>query len=299
MFYKNTVDAMGHTPLVELARINPNPHVHILAKLEGYNTGGSASVKDRIAGTMIEAAERTGKLKPGMTLLEATSGNTGIALAWLGRQKGYAVTIAMPENMSPERQRLLRLFGAELILTKAAGGVKGSIDLTLEMAERNNCYYLTDQFANPANPEAHYRTTGVEILKDFPYERINYLVCGIGTGGTITGLARRLREKFPDVKIIGVEPPPNDIIQGLRCLEGYIPPVLDLKLVTERSKVTSKEANSGALELLKKEGIFAGQSSGAAAFEAAKLAREIGQGNIVTILPDGGWKYLSMEFWEK
>ena len=299
MFYKNTVAALGHTPMVELSHLSPSPRVHILAKLEGYNTGGSASVKDRIARTMIEAAERQGKLGPGKVILEATSGNTGIALAWLGRQKGYAVTIVMPENMSRERQRLIRLFGADLILTKASGGVKAAIDLTLEMAARDSRYFLTDQFANPANPEAHYQTTGVEILGDFPYQRIDCLVCGIGTGGTITGIARRLKEKFPNMRVFGVEPPPSDAIQGLRCLESYIPPVLDIKLLSERAKVTSEQANATTLKLLAQEGIFAGQSSGAATFEALKIASDMGEGNIVVLLPDGGWKYLSMDFWDK
>jgi [CysO sulfur-carrier protein]-thiocarboxylate-dependent cysteine synthase len=299
MYFKSAVGALGHTPLVELANLSPNPRVHILAKLEGLSVGGSASIKDRIARSMIDAAERDGRLGPEKRILEATSGNTGIALAWLGRQIGYGVTIVMPENMSVERQRLIRLFGAELILTPAAGGVKQSIDVTNEMAAKDNHYFLTDQFANPANPAAHYQTTGVEILDDFPFEKIDFLVCGIGTGGTIMGLAHRLRERFPLLKVIGVEPPPNDIIQGLRCLEGYVPPVLDLKQVDKRAKVTSKQANDTVMALLRKEGIFAGQSSGAAAYQSMQLAVEIGQGNIVTILPDGGWKYLSMDFWDK
>jgi cysteine synthase A len=197
MFYKNIVEALGHTPLVQLSKLSPSPEARILGKLEGYNTGGSGSVKDRVARTMIETAEKEGKLGPGKIILEATSGNTGIALAWMGKQKGYAVTIVMPENMSQERQRLIRIFGAELILTGASGGVKESIDLTCEMADKDSRYFLTDQFANPANPETHYQTTGVEILNDFPYQKLDYLVCGIGTGGTITGLARRLKEKFP------------------------------------------------------------------------------------------------------
>lgn len=290
--------ALGHTPMVEISsRLNPNQGVHLLAKLEGQNTGGSASVKDRIARSMIETAEREGRLTPGKIILEATSGNTGIALAWLGHLRGYRVSIVMPENMSQERQRLIRLFGAELILTKAEHKVKGATDLACDMAARDSRYFLTDQFANPSNPQAHYQTTGVEILDDFPYERIDFFVCGIGTGGTITGVARRLKERFPGVKVIGVEPPPEDAIQGLRCLENYVPPVLDLKLLDERVMVTSEQANKATLTLLDKEGIFAGQSSGAAIYAALKLARQIEHGNIVVILPDGGWKYLSMDFW--
>jgi [CysO sulfur-carrier protein]-thiocarboxylate-dependent cysteine synthase len=298
MYFRNAPDALGRTPLVELSHLSPSSKVHILAKLEGLSVGGSASIKDRIARSMIEAAEKGGKLGPGKRILEATSGNTGIALAWLGRQMGYGVTIVMPENMSIERQRLIRLFGADLILTPAAGGVKQSIDVTNEMAAGDSRYFLTDQFANPANPDAHYQTTAVEILAEFPYERIDCLVCGIGTGGTIMGVAHRLREKFPKLKVIGVEPPPNDVIQGLRCLENYVPPVLDLKQVDERTKVGTEQANDTVLSLLHKEGIFAGQSSGAATYRAMLVAREIGQGNIVTILPDGGWKYLSMDFWD-
>ena len=299
MYYKSIADAVGHTPLVELSNINPNKKVHILAKLEGLNAGGSASIKDRIARSMIEDAEKNGKLKPGNIILEATSGNTGIALAWLGKQKGYKVTIVMPENMSPERQQLIRLFGAELILTPAAGGVKHSIDVSYEMAKKDKRYYLPDQFANPSNPQAHYDTTGPEIIKDCPYPKIDSLVCGIGTGGTITGLARRLKEKYPGIKIIGVEPPLNDPIQGLRCLETYIPPVLDLKLVDERARVTSKQAIEATLWLLDKEGIFAGTSSGAAVYQAVKLAGQMENGCIAVIIPDGGWKYLSMDFWKR
>jgi len=299
MYFSSTAVALGHTPLVELSRINPNRNIHLLAKLEGQNTGGSASIKDRIAKSMIEAAEKSGQLTPGKVILEATSGNTGIALAWLGHQKGYKVTIVMPENMSLERQKLIRIFGAELILTKAAHGVKGSIDFSYEMAAKNPCYFLPDQFANPANPLAHYETTGVEIINDFPYECIDALVCGIGTGGTITGLSRRLREHYPDIRVIGVEPPPNDAIQGLRCLENYVPPVLDLKMVDERATVTSRQATEFTLRLLDEEGIFAGMSSGAAIFQALKVAQEMNQGSIVVILPDGGWKYLSMDFWNR
>ena len=299
MYYKSMSDALGRTPLVELSNINPNKKVHLLAKLEGLNAGGSASIKDRIAKSMIEDAEKSGKLKPGSIILEATSGNTGIALAWLGRKKGYQVTIVMPENMSPERQQLIRLFGAELILTPAAGGVKQSIDVSVELARKDSRYFLTDQFANPSNPRAHYDTTAPEIIADCPYPSIDALVCGIGTGGTITGLARRLKEKYPKIKIIGVEPPLNDPIQGLRCLETYIPPVLDLNLVDERAKVTSKQAIEATLWLLDKEGIFAGTSSGAAVYEAVTLAGQMESGCIAVIIPDGGWKYLSMDFWHK
>ncbi len=299
MFFKNLTDAIGHTPLVELTRLSPNRKVKILAKLEGQNLGGSASTKDRIAKYMIEKAEESGALTKDKIIIEATSGNTGIALACLGRQKGYRVAIAMPDNMSQERQQLLRIYGAELILTPGSYGVNRSIDTAKDLVAKDKRYYMPDQFANPANPLAHYETTGPEILADFPYDRIDFLVCGIGTGGTLVGVTRRLKEKYPDIKVIGVEPPPKDSIQGLRCLEEFVPPILDLSLITQRAIVTSQMAIKGTLDLLKKEGIFAGLSSGAAAYQAVKIARELGEGNIVMILPDGGWKYLSMDFWLK
>jgi cysteine synthase B len=299
MYYKNIGDSVGHTPLVELSNLSPNKKVHILAKLEGLNSGGSASIKDRVARFMIEEAEKTGRLTPDKIILEATSGNTGIALAWYGRLKGYKVTIAMPENMSAERQQLIRLFGADLILTKASGGVKASIDLSCEMAAKDKRYFLPDQFANPANPQVHFDTTGPEILRDCLYPGIDFLVCGIGTGGTITGLARRLKQNYPQLKVIGVEPPPDDVIQGLRCLESYVPPVMDLKILDERAKVTSAQANKTTLALLDHEGIFAGTSSGAAVYQAIKIAEQIDSGCIVVVLPDGGWKYLSMDFWKR
>ena len=298
MYFDNIIDALGHTPLVELKKLNPNPSVHIMAKLEGQNLGGSASTKDRIALYMVMKAEQSGQLTPDKTIIEATSGNTGIALAWIGHHKGYKVTIVMPDNMSIERQQLIRLFGAELILTDGALGVKGSIDRAYEMAAKDSRYYMPDQFANQANPLAHYETTAAEILQDSPYEKIDYFVAGIGTGGTIMGNARRLKEANPRIKIIGAEPPPGDAIQGLRCLESYVPPIIDLKMIDKRAKVTSREASRMTKLLLEKEGIFAGMSSGAVIHEAIKLASEIKNGNIVAILADGGWKYLSMNLWD-
>jgi len=242
MYFKNAIEALGHTPLVELTQMSPNYKVHFLAKLEGQNLGGSASIKDRIAKYMIERAEQSGELTRGKTIIEATSGNTGIALAWLGHKKGYNVTIVMPDDMSLERQQLIKIFGAELILTKGAYGVEGAIDTAQELTAKDKKYFMPDQFSNPANPLAHYETTGAEIIDDFPYERIDVLVAGIGTGGTIVGVTRRLREKYPNIKSIGVEPPPGDTIQGLKCLEDFIPPVLDLSFVTERVAVTSQQA---------------------------------------------------------
>ncbi|MDD4924607.1 MAG: cysteine synthase family protein [Dehalococcoidales bacterium] len=299
MYFKNALEALGHTPLVELPDIVKNKRVRILAKLEGQNLGGSASTKDRVAKYMIDVAVRNGQLNSDKTIIEATSGNTGISLAWLGKKMGYNVTIVMPENMSKERQQLIRVFGAELILTKAGNGVLGSMNLVKEMVSKSDKYYMPDQFANPANPLAHYETTGVEILDDFPYDNIDYLIVGIGTGGTIVGVTKRLRERFPQMRTIGVEPPPGDCIQGLRCLETFIPPVLDLSFITERVYVTSRQANDAAKSLLLNEGIFCGQSSGALIHQAVQIANEIDEGNIVAVLPDGGWKYLSLDFWTK
>jgi cysteine synthase len=299
MYFKDVVDALGHTPLVELGQLSPNKKVKILAKLEGQNLGGSASMKDRVAKYMIEKAERSGELTRDKTIIEATSGNTGIALAWLGRKKGYKVKIVMPDSMSMERQKLLRIYGAELILTKGALGMGAAIEKAGELAAQDKRYFMPDQFTNPANPLAHYETTAVEITNDFPYDRVDVLIAGIGTGGTIMGISRRLREKYPNIRVIGVEPPPGDSIQGLKCLGEALPPFWDATLVTDKIRVTSQQATEATAQLLEKEGIFAGQSSGAVIHQAVKTAREMGEGNIVTILADAGWKYLSLDFWTK
>jgi cysteine synthase B len=299
MYFKDVVNALGHTPLVEFGNLSPDKRVKILAKLEGQNPGGSGSLKDRVARYLIEKAEQSGELTKDKTIIEATSGNTGIALAWLGRKKGYKVTIVMPDSMSLERQQLLKVFGAELILTKGAYGMAAAIDKSREMAAKDKKYFIPDQFSNPANPLAHYETTAVELMEDFPYDKIDVVVAGIGTGGTVIGVARRLREKFPDVKIVGVEPPPGDSIQGLKCLGDEPPPFWDKALVSDRALVTSQQAAEITRQLLKKEGIFAGLSSGAVTHQAIKIAAEMGEGNIVAILADGGWKYLSLDFWQK
>ncbi len=297
MYFRNAIEAIGHTPLVETAQISPNKKIRILGKLEEQNLGGSASIKDRVAKYMIERAEQSGELTKDKIIIEATSGNTGIALAWLGHKKGYKVTIVMPDNMSVERQQLLKIYNAELILTKGEYGVNGAMDTAQELVAKDKRYFMPDQFSNPANPLAHYETTAVEILDDFPYERIDVLIAGIGTGGTIVGVTQRLKEKYPNIKVIGVEPPPDDAIQGLRCLGDYAPPILDLSLITERVRVTSQQAAVATRQLLEREGIFAGLSSGAIVHQAIKVANEMDEGNIVVILADGGWKYLSMGFW--
>ncbi len=299
MYFKNVIEALGHTPLVELGQTTPNKKVKILAKLEGQNLGGSASMKDRVAKYMIEEAERSGELTRDKIILEATSGNTGIALAWLGRQKGYKVTIVMPDSMSLERRQLLKIFGAELILTKGAFGMAKAIATAREMVAQDKKYFMPDQFSNPANPLAHYETTAVEILNDFPYDKIDVLVAGIGTGGTLTGVARRFREKYPHVRVIGVEPPIGDSIQGLKCLGEEMPPFWDASLLTEKTTVTSQQAAEATRQLLEKEGIFAGLSSGSVVHQAVKVAVEMAEGNIVAVLADAGWKYLSVEPWSK
>ena len=300
MYFKNAIEAIGHTPLVEMAQMSRNKKVRILAKLEGQNMGGSASIKDRVAVYMLRKAEESGKLTRDKTIIEATSGNTGIALAWLGHKQGYKVTIVMPDNVSLERQQLLKIFNAEPILTKGADGMKAAIETAYELAARDKTYYMPDQFSNPANPQAHYETTAVEIINDFPYDKIDVLIAGIGTGGTIIGVSRRLREQYPNIKVIGVEPPPGDSIQGLKCLEvlDEMPPFLDLSLITERATATSQQAANATKQLLDKEGIFAGFSSGAVVHQAIKVANEMDEGNIVVVLADGGWKYLSLNLWK-
>ena len=299
MYFKNVIDALGHTPLVELNQMTPGKNVKILVKLEGQNLGGSASMKDRVARYMVEEAERSGELTKDKVILEATSGNTGIALAWLGRKKGYKVTIVMPDSMSLERRQLLKIFGAELILTKGALGMPKAIATAREMVAKDKKYFMPDQFSNPANPLAHYETTAVEILDDFPYDKIDFLIAGIGTGGTLMGVARRFREKYPDVRVIGVEPPIGDSIQGLKCLGEDLPPFWDSILMTEKVRVSSQQAAEATRQLLEKEGIFAGLSSGSVVHQAVKVAAEFGEGNIVAILADAGWKYLSVEPWSK
>ena len=291
----NILDAIGNTCLVEIAGMSPRKEVRLFAKLEGQNLGGSASVKDRIAKYMVGKGEESGKLNPAKTILEASSGNTGIALAMIGRRKGYRVKIVLPDNASQERRQLLQLYGAEMVLTEGAKGVNWAIEVARKMAAQDKSYVMLDQFSNPANPLAHYETTGREILEQLPNLTIDALVCGLGTGGTITGAGRRLREQNPKVKLIGVEPHRDEPIPGLRSLsEGFMPPILDLSLLDQRVIVGRQEAVAAVRELMQREGIFAGLSSGAALHQAIEMAREMKRGNIVVVLPDAGWKYLSL-----
>ena len=289
------LDLVGNTPLVELSRISPKPSVQIYAKLEGQNPTGS--IKDRVAKSMIEAAEASGELKPGRHLLEPTSGNTGHSLAMIAKLKGYPLTVVMPENATDERKRLLRLYGAEIVLSPGAEGSNGAVRLALELAERDPKYFMPFQYANPANPRAHYDGTGSEIAEAL--EHVDVLVAGLGTGGTLMGVGERLRESFPDIVIAAAEPLPGDSVMGLRSLEdGYVPPILDVSKLDRKMLVSNAESVRAVRALLDLEGIFAGVSCGAAIHVARKIAEEMDEGVIVTILADAGWKYLSADFWE-
>ncbi len=294
--YDSILDLIGNTPLVRMPRLSPLPGVHLYAKLEGQNPTGS--VKDRIAKYMIEAAEARGELKPGDTILEPTSGNTGIGLALIGRLKGYKVVCVMPENVSPERSQLLRAFGADIIYSPGELGSNGAIALAQKIvAENPGKYYFPYQYGNEANPRAHYETTGPEILRDLP--EVTVFVAGLGTGGTLTGTGRYLKEKKPGVKVIAAAPHPGDQVQGLRALEeGFIPPVLDESVLDGRIVVDSRSSFAMARELTEKEGIFAGVSSGSVVRAALKIAERLeGEQHIVCLLADGGWKYLSSGLW--
>ena len=294
MLYRNMLDLIGNTPLVELQNLSPSPTVRLFAKLEGQNPTGS--VKDRIAKAMIEAAERDGKLTPGCTILEPTSGNTGVSLAFVAKLKGYKVKVVMPDNMSPERTQLLRAYGAEIVYSEGFKGTNGSIVVAQEMAAADPSLVLIYQYGNEANPRAHYETTGAEILRDLP--EIDVFVAGLGTGGTLTGTARYLKEHKPNVKVTAAAPHPGDRVQGLRSLdEGFIPPVLDQSLLDGRIVVDSKNSFAATKELMDAEGIFAGISGGAVLRAAQRVASRIEQGNIVLLLADGGWKYLSTNLW--
>jgi cysteine synthase B len=289
MRYANIVESIGHTPLVELQRFSPRPGVRLLAKLEGYNPSGS--VKDRIAKYLIEDAERNGQIGPDTILLEPTSGNTGIGLAMISRVKGYHLKVVMPDNVSDERKQLLALFGAEIELTDGALGSNGSIARAQELA-KDPRYHLLYQYGNQANPRAHYETTAPEIIEDCP--EIDVFVAGLGTGGTLMGTGQRLKEYNPKIQVVAAEPHPDDSVSGLRSLDhGFIPPILDLALLDRKIVVRNADALVTTRELVRREGIFAGLSGGAAVAVALRVAREMERGTIVVLLADGGWKYLS------
>ncbi len=289
------LDLVGSTPLVELPRLSPKPSVKLYAKLEGQNPTGS--IKDRVAKAMIESAEASGELEPGRALLEPTSGNTGISLALVAALKGYPLTCVLPENATPERKRLLRLYGAEIVLSPAAEGSNGAVRLALEMAEADPRWFVPFQYANEANPRAHYEGTGAEIAEAL--ERVDVLVAGLGTGGTLMGAGERVREAFPDVVVAAAEPLPGDPVMGLRSLDdGYVPPILDVAKLDRKLIVSNEESVAAVRDLLRLEGVFGGVSSGAVVAVARRLAAELEEGVVVTILADGGWKYLSADFWD-
>ncbi len=289
---RNLLELVGNTPLVELA---PVGDVHVYAKLEGQNPTGS--IKDRVAKAMIEAAEASGELERGRELLEPTSGNTGISLALVAKLKGYPLTCVLPENATDERKRLLQLFGATLVYSAPEEGSNGAVRLALQLAEREPRYFMPFQYANEANPRAHYDGTGAEIAEAL--DRVDVLVAGLGTGGTLMGAGDRLRESFPDVVVAAAEPLPGDPVMGLRSLdEGYVPPILDVAKLDRKLLVSNEESVREMRRLLDEEGLFAGVSSGAVGHVARKLAAELDAGVVVAILADGGWKYLSAGFWD-
>jgi cysteine synthase len=285
--------AIGNTPLVGIQRVSPKPMVRLWAKLEGQNPTGS--LKDRIALAMIVEAEQSGDLQPGAEILEPTSGNTGISLAMVATRKGYRLTVVMPENASEERIRLLELFGAEIVFTPAEKGTNGAVEVAQAMS-RDQKYFMPFQYGNQANPRAHYEGTGPEIIRDLP--GVTHFVAGLGTGGTLTGVGRRLKEHNADIKVIAAEPQLGELVYGLRSLDaGFIPPILDESVLDRKILVSSSDALKATRELTRLEGIFAGISSGAVLHVARRVAAELEEGDVVALLPDGGWKYLSTEAW--
>jgi [CysO sulfur-carrier protein]-thiocarboxylate-dependent cysteine synthase len=276
MRYDDVLGLIGGTPLVGIHELSPNPAVRIFAKLEGQNPGGSS--KDRIALKMVELAEKEGVLRPGDTILEPSSGNTGIGLALVARRRGYKLRVVMPENVSIERRQLLEIFGAEVVLSPGGEGSNGAIRLSEQIASEQPELVRLFQYGNPANPLAHYEGTGPEIWADCP--EVDVFVAGLGTSGTLMGVGRFLKEQNPSVQIVAVEPPSGELVQGLRNLDdGFVPPIFDRDVLDRKFQV------------------FAGISSGAAVAGAAKVAAEMAEGTIVTLLPDGGWKYLSSGAW--
>jgi [CysO sulfur-carrier protein]-thiocarboxylate-dependent cysteine synthase len=289
--YGDIVQAIGNTPLVELRRLSPKPGVRLWAKLESHNPTGS--VKDRVARAMIEDAEERGAISPGQTILEPTSGNTGISLAMICRRKGYPLKVVMPENVTPERTQLLEMYGAQIVYSEGAKGSNGAVELSLEMAEGDASYYMPYQYGNQANPLAHYNGTAPEILEEL--DEITAFVAGLGTGGTLMGVGRRLKEELGDaVKVVAAEPLQGEPVQGLRSLDdGFIPPIIDLSLLDRKIFVTNHDAIVWTRKLLDEEGVFAGVSSGAIAAIAVRIAGELDEGNVVFVIADDGWKYLS------
>ena len=290
MRHEDLADAIGNTPLVGLPRLSPRPGVRLWAKLEGHNPTGS--VKDRIARAMVDDAEKTGRLAPGATLVEPSSGNTGIALALVARVRGYRLVVVMPENTSAERRQLLELYGAEVVSSPAAGGSNGAIARAEELAAANPDWVMLYQYGNPANVTAHYETTGPEIWRDLP--EVTHFVAGLGTSGTLVGVGRYLKEQRSQVQIVAAEPEYGDLVYGLRNLdEGFVPPIFDETVLDRRIKVGSHDALHRTRELAATEGVFAGISTGAVLHVALRVAERLERAEIVVLSPDGGWKYLS------
>jgi [CysO sulfur-carrier protein]-thiocarboxylate-dependent cysteine synthase len=289
--YGDVVQSIGNTPLIELPRLSPKAGVRIWAKLESRNPTGS--VKDRVARALIEDAEEKGAIAPGQTILEPTSGNTGISLGMICRRRGYALKVVMPENVTPERTELLRMWGAEIVYSEGSKGSNGAVELALDMAQADSSYYMPYQYGNQANPEAHYNGTALEILEEL--DEVSAFVAGLGTGGTLMGNGRRFKETFGDAcKIVAAEPMQGEPVQGLRSLDdGFIPPIIDLSLLDRKIFVTNSDAILWTRKLLDEECVFAGVSSGAIARVAVRIAGELDEGNVVFIVADDGWKYLS------
>jgi [CysO sulfur-carrier protein]-thiocarboxylate-dependent cysteine synthase len=289
--YADIVQSIGHTPLVELPGLSPKPGVRIWAKLESRNPTGS--VKDRVARALIEDAEEKGALGPGQKILEPTSGNTGISLAMICSRKGYQLKVVMPENVTQERTQLLRMYGAEIVYSPGDQGSNGAVAKALEMAAEDPSYYMPYQYGNLANPNAHYNGTAIEILEEL--DEVTAFVAGLGTGGTLMGNGRRLKEELGDaVKIVAAEPKQGEPVQGLRSLDdGFIPPIIDISLLDRKIFVTNQDAIVWTRKLLDEEGVFAGVSSGAIASIAVRIAGELDEGNVVFVVADDGWKYLS------
>jgi cysteine synthase B len=289
--YGDIVQSIGNTPLIELPRLSPKPGVRIWAKLESRNPTGS--VKDRVARALIEDAEEKGAILPGQTILEPTSGNTGISLAMICSRRGYRLKVVMPENVTPERTQLLQMYGAEIVYSEGAKGSNGAVELALDMAQADSSYYMPYQYGNQANPEAHYNGTALEILEEL--DEVSAFVAGLGTGGTLMGNGRRLKETFGEhCKIVAAEPMQGEPVQGLRSLDdGFIPPIIDLALLDRKIFVTNRDAILWTRKLLDEECVFAGVSSGAIARVAVRIAGELDEGNVVFVVADDGWKYLS------
>ena len=294
--YGDIVQSIGNTPLVELKRLSPKPGVRIWAKLESRNPTGS--VKDRVARSMIEDAEARGAIEPGHTLLEPTSGNTGISLAMICRRKGYPLKVVMPDNVTPERTQLLEMYGAQIVYSEGSKGSNGAVEMALEMAAADASFYMPYQYGNQANPLAHYNGTAVEILEEL--DSVAAFVAGLGTGGTLMGNGRRLKEHNPETLVVAAEPMQGELVQGLRSLDdGFIPPIIDISLLDRKIFVTNRDAIVWTRRLLDEEGLFAGVSSGAIASIAVRIANELDEGNVVFIVCDDGWKYLSSGIYTK